>query len=48
MAFLNLFKPKWKHSDKDVRMNALKEIKDEKIISMMAHHEQMKTSVRRQ
>ncbi|GEM_PF-5437180 len=39
MALLDVFKPKWKHSDSKVRENAIKEITDQKILVQIAKND---------
>lgn len=39
MGVLDLFRPKWKHSDSDVRMAAAKELDDVEILKQMAGHD---------
>lgn len=39
MGVFDLFRPKWKHSNPDVRVAAAKETDDEKILTEMAAHD---------
>ncbi len=39
MGLFDLFRPKWKHSDPDVRIAAASEIRDENILIAMAAHD---------
>lgn len=39
MAFKNLFRPKWKHRDPFVRMEAVKKLKDQKILAEIAKND---------
>ncbi len=36
MTLLNLFKPKWKHPNPEVRLKAIKKLKDQKILADIA------------
>jgi len=39
MAFLDLFRPKWKHSDWTVRIEAIKEVTDQKVLASVAKND---------
>lgn len=39
MGLIDIFKPKWKHKDSDVRLEAVQELDDQKILVKIAKND---------